>query len=99
MINCWEFKNCSKKNECPAYSFELGDGFLQGKNGGRACCFVTGTFCEKTLQGLYKDKEKSCSDCEFFNILKKEHGSDFSVTRFKRYMEKKYASQFFLNTK
>jgi len=40
---------------CPAATFEAADGFCEGKNGGRACVYITGTFCSGTIQGTQVD--------------------------------------------
>ena len=89
MENCWEFKKCGRepggakvdeKGVCPAATYEAADGFLGGKNGGRFCAFITGTFCCEN--GDAQDKEKKCEACSFFNELKYFHGRDFSVAAF-----------------
>ncbi|HZY04931.1 MAG TPA: hypothetical protein VFF02_15680, partial [Anaeromyxobacteraceae bacterium] len=49
---------------------------------GRACCFVAGTFCNETLQGTYRDKSEACWDCDFYRLLRREHGAAFSVPAF-----------------
>jgi hypothetical protein len=67
---------------CPAATFEAADGYLGGTNGGRGCCFVTGTFCDERLQGTYRDKSKQCWDCAFYRQLRSEHGAAFSVPGF-----------------
>lgn len=90
-LNCWEYMKCGRepggaaaaeKGVCPAAEFAPADGYLGGKNGGRACCFVTGTFCEEVLQGTYRDKSKNCWDCEFYRRLRHEHGAAFSMPGF-----------------
>ena len=97
MKNCWEFKNCGRQpgghkvgelGVCPATSFTRADGFLGGHNGGRACAYVTGTFCAGTIQGTYLDKAKHCEKCEFYNQLRREHGSDCSVLAFTEHVRK-----------
>lgn len=90
-INCWEFLGCGREvggdktdelGVCPAAIFTAADGFCGGTNGGRACAYITGTFCSGTVQGTYKDKEKHCAECEFYLLLKGEHGSQMSVQSF-----------------
>lgn len=89
--NCWEFKRCGRepggrhaedRGVCPAAAFEAANGYLGGHNGGRACAFVTGTFCENVLQGTYRDKSKDCWDCDFYLALRREHGAAFSMPGF-----------------
>jgi len=65
-----------------------GNGFLGGKNGGRACCYVTGTFCSNTVQGTHREKEKECGACDFYALLKREHGVEMSIQTFLQYMRK-----------
>lgn len=86
-VNCWEFKKCGQEGKCPASTFEAADGYLGGKNGGRGCVYITGTFCNKRIQGTYQDKEKNCAECEFYWQLKKAHGAEMSVIRFGRYVK------------
>jgi hypothetical protein len=90
-LNCWEYKQCGRepggrhaaeKGVCPAATFAAADGYLGGTNGGCACAFITGTFCEEVLQGTYRDKSKDCWDCDFYRALRREHGAAFSVPGF-----------------
>jgi len=90
-LNCWEFRECGREpggrlaeteGVCPAAVFEPADGFLGGRQGGRACAYIAGTFCEGTLEGTYHDKSKQCWDCEFYRRLRREHGADFSLPAF-----------------
>jgi len=80
--NCWEFKKCGKEvggekskscGVCPAATNVDADGFCDGKNGGRACVFIIGTLCGGHQALSYEEKAKLCEQCEFYNILKKEH--------------------------
>ena len=96
--NCWEFKKCGRESggakvkelgECPAAGFTSADGFAGGKNGGRACAYLTGTFCGGNIQGTFRDKEKNCADCEFYLNLKKEHGNEMSVIAFSKFLKTK----------
>ncbi len=94
-MNCWEFKKCgrepggSKVNElgvCPAATFKDADGFLGGKNGGKACAYITGTFCNQQIQGTFKDKMKECLKCDFYKELMFKHGTEFTVLKFSEYV-------------
>lgn len=94
-LNCWEFKKCgrepggAKTHElgiCPATTFEKADGFLNGKNAGRACIFVNGTFCQGEIQGAFSEKKISCSTCDFYKMLKKKHGNRMSVLSFNKHV-------------
>ena len=97
-MNCWEFRKCGREpggdhaeqdGVCPAAVYQAADGYLEGKNGGRACAFITGTFCEEVLQGTYRDKSKDCWDCEFYRELRHEHGAGFSMPAFALYLSKR----------
>ena len=97
-MNCWEFMNCGRElggnkvyelGVCPASTFSDSDGFSDGKFGGRACVYITGTFCSGKVQGAYQEKEKDCTDCNFYKSLKHEHGSKMSILSFDRYVEEK----------
>ena len=104
--NCWEFTKCGKEpgghnvsslGECPASTFEWANGFLGGKNGGRGCTYISGTFCEGQIQGTFEKKEKNCSQCEFYKYLRSEHGSEFSVNRFNGYVTDMYLMKIYKN--
>jgi hypothetical protein len=54
--NCWEFKNCQVKDECPAYPMF-----------GKLCFSVKGTLCEGQVQGDYQEKIARCrAECDFY---------------------------------
>ncbi len=97
-LNCWEFKRCGREPGgararaiavCPAALFELADGFCGGKNGGRACAYITGTFCAGTVQGTHHEKQKVCDQCEFYKKLIEEEGVNVSVMLFHAHVEAK----------
>ena len=82
--NCWEYYNCGRESEgenvfdlgvCPAASDKSYDGINSGKCGGRFCWSIAGTFCEGKVQGSYAEKQTSCQDCDFFNIVLAEEGT------------------------
>ena len=96
--NCWEFFKCgrqaggTKANEfgiCPATAFFAADGFCDGRNGGRACMFVTGTLCAGKIQGTAKDKEKNCMECKFYKKVWDEEGAKMSIFSFNDHISKK----------
>lgn len=97
-INCWEFKKCGREpgganidelGACPAATLAAANGFCGGKNGGRACAYITGTYCSGVIQGTSKEKEKNCECCDFYKELKKEHGSEMYVTIFSKYVKER----------
>ena len=58
-MNCWEFKECESKEECPAYPIY-----------GRLCFSVEGTLCEGKVQGIYREKIQRCRDtCDFYKDI------------------------------
>ncbi len=57
---------------CPAADNQAFNGLHQGKNAGRACWLVAGTFCNSKVQGSFARKKESCKNCEFY---KKIHGT------------------------
>ncbi len=82
--NCWDVKKCGRepkgtKSEemgvCPAAADEFSNGVNGGKNGGRICWAVAGTFCGGKVQGEFADKQMSCMSCEFFKMVKEEEGT------------------------
>ncbi len=82
-LNCWEVLKCgreeggSKVNEmgvCPAASDSFSNSINGGKNGGRICWAVAGTFCGGKVQGSHADKLLSCMTCEFFKKVEEEEG-------------------------
>ena len=94
--NCWEHFSCGREPDgnmvhelgvCPAANFEGAHGFLNGKNGGRACAYVAGTFCSGTIQGTAREKEKNCIKCEFYNHLRGHHRDEMSLPSFFDYVK------------
>lgn len=86
--NCWEFKKCgmnSKKNlgVCPAVTEAKAHRLNRGKNGGRICWAVDGTFCEGKVQGTYAQKVLICTECDFRKMVQEEEGSTFQRIYFK----------------
>ena len=55
-VNCWEYMDCFREAQCPAFP-----------NNGRVCFSVTGTVCRGEVQGTYQDKIKICREsCDFY---------------------------------
>lgn len=96
--NCWEFMKCgreeggakvAKKGVCSAATFTPADGFLGGRNGGRACCYVAGVFTSGVISGTQRMLAKSCFACEFYRLLKREHGAGMFSCSFNDYVQKR----------
>ncbi len=90
-LNCWEFRKCgrepggsvaAREGVCAAAVHAAADGYLGGEKGGRACCFVSGTLCDEAARGTYREKSRVCWDCEFYQMLRREHGAAFSMPGF-----------------
>ncbi len=88
--NCWEVKKCGREDGgvnavslgvCPATTDYTSDGINSGKNGGRICWAVTGTFCGGKVQGSFAQKQISCMVCEVYKEVKREEGSDFRLLK------------------
>ncbi len=89
--NCWEYKNCGREpggnrvhdlGECPAALDKRLDGIHGGKNAGRACWVVTGTFCKGELQGTFAQKFKSCVACDFYKTVRIDEFPEFQLAAF-----------------
>ena len=86
--NCWEYKGCGREpggssaeslGLCPAATETRLDGANGGKNGGRACWFVAGTFCDGQPQGTFVAKAGDCLKCDFFEKVIREEGSAYEA--------------------
>lgn len=87
--NCWEFKKCGRQEGgkqvrdlgiCPASTETRLDGVHGGKNGGRACWVVAGTFCKGEVQGSFAQKQKSCRVCDFYKLVREEEYQKFMLS-------------------
>jgi hypothetical protein len=83
--NCWEFKKCERESGgekvselgvCPSASEISANSINGGKNAGRACWTLSGTFCGSKVQGTFAKKLESCMACEFYHRVAKEEGID-----------------------
>jgi hypothetical protein len=77
-LNCWEFTNCGREpgghraddlGVCPAGADGRMDGVNGGRNGGRICWAVAGTFSHNRPQCIYADATRPCETCEFYLIV------------------------------
>lgn len=87
--NCWEFKKCGREpggakikelGICPASVIQDLNSIHEGKNSGRTCWIVTGTYCKGEVQGSFAKKFKNCQDCDFYKLVKSEEGSKFKLS-------------------
>jgi hypothetical protein len=88
-MNCWEYKKCGREpggvkvyefGVCPAASEERLSDVHGGEKGGRACWVVAGSMCGGKVQGSFAQKYGNCVICDFFNEVKKEEGSAFTLS-------------------
>ncbi|MBI4838618.1 MAG: hypothetical protein HY806_05650 [Nitrospirae bacterium] len=87
-LNCWEVMKCgreprgkrvSKLGICPAATEIRANGINEGKNSGRACWAVAGTFCRGTVQGTFAQKLGDCGRCKFYKLVIKEEGPEYQT--------------------
>ncbi len=84
--NCWEYLNCGRGpganagqpwGPCPAASERRAHGVNGGRNGGRACWALAGSFSGRGVCGTLAAKISDCMDCSFFGLVGSEEGSDY----------------------
>lgn len=89
-MNCWEFNKCGREpggakvselGVCPAAVAEDCDGLNGGKNAGRICWVISGTFCDGKVQGTFAEKQLTCMACDFFKKVKSEEGERFLLLK------------------
>ena len=94
-LNCWEFKQCGREPDgknaaefgvCPATVDSSFDTMNRGKNGGRVCWAVAGTFCEGEIQGSFADKRASCIKCDFFKSVNSIEATSNGPTKLLKYL-------------
>lgn len=94
MKNCWEKNKCGREpggakekklGTCPVAVHALADGFLGGRNGGRACIFIVGSLSPNQPEGQCATRD--CFHCEFFNTLRKKYKNSLNIDVFNRYIE------------
>ncbi len=89
-INCWEFTKCGREpggvnstelGICTASVETSTDGVNEGKNGGRSCWALSGTFCEGEVQGTFAKKSGNCKKCDFYKKVHEDQGDAIQETR------------------
>ena len=82
--NCWEYKKCGREpggnqteelGVCPSTTDTTSNGLNGGRNAGRICWAVAGTFCGNKVQGKFAEKEFTCMNCDFYKKVKEEQGT------------------------
>jgi eukaryotic-like serine/threonine-protein kinase len=76
--NCWEYTKCGREiggkmvsefGVCRAATEKFFDGTNYGKNAGRICFAIAGTFSTREVDCSFAKKLTSCKDCSFFKTL------------------------------
>ncbi|MDM8522438.1 protein kinase [Desulfococcaceae bacterium HSG8] len=102
-LNCWEYMKCGREpggekadelGICPAAADSSFNGLNRGKNAGRICWAVAGTFCGGEIQGSFADKRKSCMRCNFFKQIREEEGTANSDTKFLKFISENAKTSF-----
>jgi len=70
---------------CPASTETRLDGTHGGKNAGRACWAVAGTFCCGEAQGTFAEKFGACTRCRFYaSVISDEYPRYVTTSRLLR---------------
>lgn len=84
-LNCWEHKKCGREaggakvdslGTCPASTETRLNMVHGGKNAGRACWVIAGTYCDGKVQGTYAEKEHNCLACDFHRMVRNEESQN-----------------------
>jgi DNA-binding XRE family transcriptional regulator len=59
IIPCWEKKQCTEKESCPAWEFQCG----------HLCWFLCGTCCDCTQGFTAEQKREKCLSCDILKSL------------------------------
>ena len=103
-LNCWQYMKCGREpggmkaaelGVCPAALDISFDGINRGRNAGRFCWAVAGTFCGGKVQGSFAEKRNSCFSCEFFHNVRAEEGSANLETKFLKFVPRDAESPLF----
>ncbi len=70
-----------EESDLPTASTISSNGTNDGKNGGRICWAIAGTFCGGTVQGDFAKKQASCMACDVFKQIKAEQGPEFKMLK------------------
>ena len=84
-LNCWEMMNCGREpggytadilGICPAASAEECNDINGGKNAGRICWAIAGTFCKDKAHGCQAAAIATCMTCEVYEKVKSEENNE-----------------------
>ncbi|MCP4354283.1 MAG: protein kinase, partial [Proteobacteria bacterium] len=94
-VNCWEYMKCGrepggnraeKHSVCRVAIDNSFNNINSGKNGGRFCWAVAGTFSKDKIDGYFARKRKSCTGCIFYKKVLSEEGTFNIRTKFLRFI-------------
>jgi len=94
-LNCWEYKKCGREpggdqvadlGECEAACDTSFNGINSGKNAGRFCWPVSGTFSNGRVSCPVTDKIKSCVNCDFYHTVNAQEGTANLRKKFLRFV-------------
>ena len=57
------------------------NGVHGGQNAGRACWAITGTLCDRKVQGSFAVKLPTCLECPAYRSIRAEEGAQLNSTR------------------
>ncbi len=96
--NCWEFMKCGRESDgknteklgaCPAAVETKTAGIHGGKNAGRCCWVIAGTFCEGKVHGTFIEKFGACVECPFYKLVTREEKIYLTASEITKEMERK----------
>jgi hypothetical protein len=70
-------ENAAAPGVCPAATARLANGVNGGRNGGRGCWALAGTFCRGEVSGIFAAKHLDCMTCGFFKLVGSEEGDNY----------------------
>jgi hypothetical protein len=82
--NCWEYKKCGREpggpkadtlGICPSSTNILANGLNEGKNGGRICWAIAGTFSQSEKKCTFARTIAFCTVCDFYITVQKEENN------------------------
>ncbi len=56
------------------------DGINGGKNAGRICWLIANTMCKGDTGGIFEEMIRTCGECDFYKLVKKEGGQAVSLS-------------------
>ncbi|MDF1562814.1 MAG: hypothetical protein P1V51_07210 [Deltaproteobacteria bacterium] len=84
-LNCWDIRQCGREiggeraarlGVCPAAMETRLNGINRGRNAGRACWAVAGTFCGSESTGQ-PGPDQGCEKCEVYSRVQAEEAHRF----------------------